>query len=164
MLTSSGHGHFDLVQVFHVLVGDFVNEATKEGIAPLICHHCLLKYLMQQGAVDQRRGGFAGRLHAILEDGSSHAGKTICYYRGRYQLIWVKNENVLVVVNNALPRGLEEADDMYKSLWVDGSINPIAPQMNRLHHAASFYLDQQYLSSSVYHSLSLSYHYYLPFQ
>jgi len=105
-----------------------------------------LEDLVQDCPVHKRRRGFARRLDAVLQHGTTHATKRICHDRGRNQLIWVQDEEILGIVDDALALEREVADDMHVRLGVRWRVEPRASQVHRLDYFGRVGLDDKDLN------------------
>ena len=99
----------------------------KRGI-PTIHLDRFLKQLVQKRTVQHGRVGFAGSLDSILEDSSSETSKRVCHHGSRDEVVRVKDEHVVMVVDDALAGRGEASYDMDEGTCGAGSVIPRFPE------------------------------------
>lgn len=86
---------------------------------------------MKYCAIDEGRPGLTCGFDAILQHSPSHAAEGVGHHGGGNQLVGMKNDEILCIVNDTLPFGREVANDMDVGVVVCRRVEPRAAEMNR---------------------------------
>ena len=67
---------------------------------------------MKHVTIDLRPVGLVCRFDPVLEHGSTSARKGICHDSCRYQVVWMQDEHIVVIVDDALTSTVEVSNQM----------------------------------------------------
>ena len=113
-----------LVYALKVSHDSLLHHLAQPFAVPSVCFQGLLEYFMENLAVDLRRTGFVGGLDTILEHGTTGTAKGISNDRGGDEMIRVKDEHVLRVINDALAGRGKVTNEMDMSPNRAGRVKP----------------------------------------
>lgn len=77
MLTRKGHADFNGVKIFHMFIGDFLDDFRQKRSIPSVGEESLLENLVEQRPVYERWRCFARGLDSILKYSTAHAAKRV---------------------------------------------------------------------------------------
>lgn len=102
MLACTGYPNFDGIEIFDVLLCNFVDELGEERKIPAVGKQGILEDFVKNCSVDEWSGSFTCGLYTVLQNCTAHAAIRIGNNSSRHQLVRVENEQVLCVVDNTV--------------------------------------------------------------
>lgn len=100
---------------------------------------------MKQSSKQHRRIRFACRLDTILQDCASQTAERVSDNRGRYQMVGMKNEHIVKIINDALSALGELTDDMNIRLRRAGGVEPCLSESNGFEELGFLFFDEKNL-------------------